>query len=256
MKIRGLFHIHTTCSHDGRLEPATIREKALSFGCGFAVVCDHAEDLTPDRYQRLREDCGKVSDGKFLLVPGLEYAFGRIHLLGIGVKRCIPAAEPEECLEKIRGEGGMTVWAHPFLPDVLRHERWDLLDGIEVWSARYGTKYVPSADLCRAVRALREGGASLSAYAGLDAHRGDQMKPLCLEVEMEELDQETLLSELRGGRFSLCFGRFTVPSTGKLGIWQKALFPIVHGAYRAAEKAIDVLSRHFCREKAQKAQED
>lgn len=241
MKVRGLFHIHTTYSHDGHLDPAAIREKSLEFGCGFAVVCDHAEDLNPDLYRRQGEDCAKVSDDRFLLVPGLEYAFGTIHLLGIGADRQCKAENPESCLEAIRIAGGMTVWAHPRLADFRRYERWDLLDGLEVWSARYGTKYAPESALCRAVRTLREAGASLSAYPGLDAHREDQLKPLFLETEVEKLDQEVLLGGLRAGNFSLRFGPFAVPSSGELTVGQKALFPVLCGAYRAAEAIIDSL---------------
>lgn len=243
MKVRGLFHIHTTYSHDGHLEPAVIRERTLGFGCAFAVVCDHAEDLGPALYRRLVEACARTSDGAFLLVPGLEYAFGTVHLLGIGADRQVGAENPAACLEAVREAGGMTVWAHPRLSDLRRHERWDLLDGIEVWSARYGTKYAPSARLCRAVRTLRERGASLSAYPGLDAHREDQLKPLFLEAEAERLDQEGLFRGLRSGSFSLRFGPVAVPSSGDLTLWQRIFFPVVCVSYRAAETALDALPR-------------
>ncbi len=245
MKFRGLFHIHTIYSHDGHLAPTAIREKALALGCGFAVVCDHAEDLTADLYQRQGEDCARASDDRFLLVPGLEYAFGTVHLLGIGALRQIRAENPVSCLEAIREAGGMTVWAHPRFSDLRRHERWDLLDGIEVWSARYGTKYAPASALCRAVRTLREGGARLSGYPGLDAHREEQIKPLFLEAEAARLDQEGLLGGLRAGSFSLRFGPFAVPSSGELTVGQKALFPILRGAYRAAEAVLDSLPGLF-----------
>jgi hypothetical protein len=243
MKIRGLFHIHTAYSHDGHLTPETIREKALDLGCGFAVVCDHAQDVSPAHYQSLRDDCEKVSDAVFLLIPGLEFAFGTIHLLGIGLERTIFASRPEECLRQIRDQEGLAVWAHPNLSDLLRWERWELLDGIEVWSARYGTKFAPSADLCRAVGAFETRAARVFAYAGLDAHRREEIKPLFIELITGKLEEKDIISRLRGGNFSLRFGPFTVSSTGELTAWQMGVFPIIRAGYRAAETAIAHVKR-------------
>ncbi len=53
-----------------------------------------------------------------------------------------------------------------------------------MWSARYGCKHLPGGGLLRRLKKLRATYPRLRAYAGLDAHRPDQLVPLLAEVEV------------------------------------------------------------------------
>ena len=240
MKIKGLFHIHSSYSHDSEFSLSGIKECLIRMGCGFGVICDHQKDFDQGKYAALREDCEHGSGDDFRLIPGLEFEFNTVHILGVGLQEYFKPNTIAACLEKIKARKGLAIWAHPAGKDLDDMRPYlGLLDGMEVWSARYGTKYAPAVRLCDLVNRQQLKGNNIRAFAGQDAHRADQIKDLWIEVESNSLSEEDILQQLMAGKFDLVFRSFRIPATGRLSLWQRILFPVLYNSYQLAEKAID-----------------
>ena len=110
---------------------------------------------------------------------------------------------------------------------------------MEVWSARYGTKYAPSVRLCDRLTILRREEKNIWGYAGQDAHQEDQLKDLYIEMEGDELADEAILHNLSTGNFRMRFHHFIIPASGHCRWWQRMIFPIIYNGYQFTEKIID-----------------
>ena len=105
----------------------------------------------------------------FLLIPGVEVSTEYGHLLGLFVREPIGTRKFAEAVERIRGQGGLAVLAHPF-----EHSRdtgriapiAPLLDGVEVWNSRAERKIADANALAEAFAKAH----GLRRFAGSDAH--------------------------------------------------------------------------------------
>jgi len=240
MKIKGLFHLHTKYSYDSELEPGRIKEILRERGYNFGVICDHSKDLGEGRYETLARECHNLREKDFVLIPGAEFEFDTVHIAGVGLSKFFRPTSIDDCVRTINELGRIAVWVHPS-PRLLKHAGdWaSSLNGAEVWSARYGTKYAPSVRLCRTVKKWREEQPRLRAYAGLDAHKEEEIKDLYLEMEVEELSEQWVMKSLAAGEFAMKFGPFCVSSAPDLKLFQKLLFSSLGTGYKYAELLID-----------------
>lgn len=236
MDITGIFHIHSAYSYDSEFLLSRIKEILILGGYRFGIICDHQKDFDDQRYRALREECSGLSDSTFCLISGLEFEFGSVHILGVGMSSYFDPEDIGSCLDGIGLRSGLSVWAHPSSKDLKSmsphiHE----LNGVEVWSARYGSKYAPSVSLCSLVKRY----GNLFAYVGLDAHREDQAQDLYLKMEVENIEEGAILAELEVGRYSLNFAKFQIPATAELSLLQKIIFPVLLQGYKIVDKIVD-----------------
>lgn len=158
MELRLDLHIHSERSPDGCMSLAEIAARARAAGLNGAAVCDHDRTL---------EEVPEFPD--FLLIPGVEVSTEYGHLLGLFVREPIGTRKFAEAVERIRGQGGLAVLAHPF-----EHSRdtgriapiAPLLDGVEVWNSRAERKIADANTLAEAFAKAH----GLRRFAGSDAH--------------------------------------------------------------------------------------
>jgi hypothetical protein len=223
-------------SYDSEFSLSRIKEILIRRGYRFGVICDHQKDFDDQRFETLRAECAGLSDRTFCLIPGLEFEFGSIHILGVGISTYFNPGDIGSCLDGIGSLNGLSVWAHPSLRDLDRMNSYlRQLNGIEVWSARYGSKYAPSVSLCSQIKNLN----NVFAYAGVDAHRENQMQDLYMRMEVEKSDKDVILAELKAGRYSLNFAKFQIPATAELSLRQKIIFPVLLQGYKIVDKIVD-----------------
>lgn len=237
MKIPGIFHVHSRWSYDSALELGKIREAALGLGARFAVLAEHSRDFPWARVGEYLAETGKFSDGEFTFIPGIEYDFDGVHLVVAGASGYAPREEIGECLAAAEAAGGMAVWAHPERADLARMDPWlGRLNGIEVWSGRYGCRHLPDPRWCRRLVALRPRHPGLFAYAGLDAHRAREITPLLIEVEAPGWGREEVLGALRSGCFALRAGRVSLPAAGNLSAGLRFPLQLAFSLYRLLDR--------------------
>jgi len=239
MKIAGIFHVHSRWSYDSALELGEIREAALGLGARFAVLAEHARDFSWERTEEYLAAAAAASGREFTFIPGIEYDFSGVHLVVAGASGYAPREEIGECLAAVAALGGVAVWAHPARADLTRLAPWlGRLNGIEVWSARYGCRRLPDPRWCRRLVALRPRHPGLFAYGGLDAHREREITPLLTEIEAPGWGREEVLGALRSGRFSLRAGRVSFPASGGLSAGLRFPLQLAFSLYRLLDRLV------------------
>ena len=97
---RGVFHVHSVFS-DGEESLERLVEIFRLSGMSFAGVSDHAEVFDEGRMQEYVRLCESLSDNRFLVIPGLEFALhgGDIHILGYGITRRVRFKSMEQLVQ-------------------------------------------------------------------------------------------------------------------------------------------------------------
>jgi predicted metal-dependent phosphoesterase TrpH len=221
---KGVLHVHSKFS-DGEEPLERLVDVFKLAGMRFAAVSDHAEVFDDQRMEEYVELCRSLSDGSFIVIPGLEFALkgGTIHILGYGVTRRIRFASIDELVDKIHEDGGIAVLAHPPVGSInLIASIKTRLDGIEVWNGRYDGTIAPRADSFQLLRRVRSSNASAAAFCGIDLHQiGQSRKLIYMQTEPASFDRDSILNAIRGGRFTIHGSNIVIPSNGNLTFVQE-----------------------------------
>ena len=224
---RGLFHVHTDYSSDGRSTLAEVAAFCRGTKLGFALITDHAEDMSRDRMESLVRECARLSSPDLVLVPGLEFAFpgfSGAHLLGVGIGKFFEPTDVPSAVQAIRAQSGLAVLAHPTrirgkVPDAILA----LLDGIEVWNGAYDSRYLPGMRSLALYRRARRVNPSVKAFAGLDMHATGGFKRITLEVRGTVSSREELVKKIRKGEFESAGPWYRLASEPRMGAVHHAL---------------------------------
>lgn len=252
--MKGVFHVHSTFSHDGKCSLPQIAGLCREKRFRFAMITEHAEDFEgQSKMQSFIEECRAVSTREqVLLVPGLEFGFKeypKLHLLGIGLSKLIFPADIERTIDEIHQQGGLAVIAHPtrnrhFIPEHIMGQ----LDGIEVWNAAYDSRYMPHYKSMKLFTSVKRFNPDLKSYCGLDFHRAQDLKGISITVTGDFSCWEDLIGLFKKGSFSNSGFLFTIksrPGCGplviaamKVGRWLiEHADPIVASFRRRTKKA-------------------
>ncbi len=222
--MRGVLHVHSTFS-DGEEPLERLVKTFIDAGMNFVAMSDHAEVFDEERMQEYVALCDSLSSTRFLVIPGLEFAFkgGSIHMLGYGITKRVRSANIEQLLDGIHMERGIAVLAHPPVGSInMIGAVKGKLDGIEVWNGRYDGSVAPRADSFQLLRHIRMSNPKAAAYCGIDLHKiGQLRKPVYVEVDAKTLERDEILLALRAGRFTLHGANLVIPSSGTLTFVQE-----------------------------------
>ncbi len=224
MIIKGISHVHSCYSYDGTLDLDELIDIFKKKDCNFILLTEHAEKGMRDiKYERLKQECKKLSQSGFILIPGLEYISKEgYHILAIGVDyyENLTGKESIEILKKIKEAGGLSIIAHPKRYNYQISKRnVDFADGIEVWNTNYdGIKSIKrNIELFKS--SLRYN-PNLICFGGMDFHLFEN-KENTLYIYMhdiERLSKDKIISSLKNGKFEISNGVFTISSGGKIKI--------------------------------------
>jgi len=224
--MEGLFHVHSNYSADGRLSLEELREECIKRSLRFMVVTDHAEDFPPGKIRQFVDHCQKISDGNFLVVPGLEFNIDKdheVHLLVVGLEDFVSADGKEEILKKIRkGETtALTVMAHlsrsnHYIPS----EYENRINGIEVWNAAYDSRYLPDHKAIRLFAGLKKVNKRLIGFGGLDLHDHSGFRGLRICLLNSCVNATEVLDHLKEGRFIIRGPFVDISSSPNLGFFR------------------------------------
>lgn len=207
-RIRGFIHVHSDFSRDGLCSVGELAEFANAAGYQFVGLTDHAEDLSPEDGEALRQECEKHSGDALVMIPGLEFrCTGDVHILGIGITHRIPHTDPILVASEILKREALAILAHPGrigyrCPPGL----WGVLNGIEVWNASYDGRFVPPPGALRLLREARRSNPTVCGFGGADLH--GLYRPPGVELELYVtgdhcLNSASLLQCLRLGQFAV-----------------------------------------------------
>jgi predicted metal-dependent phosphoesterase TrpH len=186
-------HIHTNFS-DGFSSPQEVVKAAIEKNINCVCITDHHE--TKGAIEAMRFGFDK----DILVIPGIEVTTKLGHILGINIKKIIPAGlSPERTIEEIRRQGGLAIIAHPFdwpIEDFMGGEEKiralgpDLV-GIEVFNAAV---FARSSNKTAFDFARKN---NFSFTAGSDSHRADFLGRGYLELPDNIQSTEDLLEAIK-----------------------------------------------------------
>lgn len=241
---RGVVHIHTAFSSDGRLAPADIAALCRKKGLSFAAISDHAEDMDEADMHRLVRECEEQSRNGILLIPGLEHRFrGGVHILALGQDRVVRGESGLDTLRILANCGCALIAAHCRPDDYLPDSLLEKLTAVEIWNVSRHTRYLPASGCMAAYRRWARKHQTLYAIGGLDMHTGCEFG---CEVRLElacEMTAEAVLAEIENGRFSTQ-GRFASFDSRPL----KGLGELAFAAGDVLVGVRDMRNRVMCRD--------
>lgn len=198
-------HIHSSRSHDGRMEVRTIIEEAKKKGLSGVAICDHDVPF-------FAEDCPDIPED-FIVINGIEFSTELGHVLGLFIRKNDDKPESGSFIKAvnyIHSNGGIAVLAHPFEKNTnesITKKTLGQIDGIECWNGRANRKY-PDANKRAELFASSH---SLPSFAGSDAHVAREIGNGRVYIDCEENDLERIKEKLllTGNRISGSNGRAT-----------------------------------------------
>jgi hypothetical protein len=201
--LRGISHVHSAFSFDGKVEIAQLHAFFASHGFDFVLMSEHIEDLDLPRMQEIYDACQQVSNQQCVLIPGIE--IDELHILIFGVDRPRSYDGLLSFAQDCHRRGAFIVLSHPVkirkgIPaDVL-----PMLAGVEIWNTRYDSRRSPRPANQTLFHQLRQDTPGLVAVCGMDFHNYSDFSNVSLEVEAPSREPDAILESIRGGRVQIC----------------------------------------------------
>jgi predicted metal-dependent phosphoesterase TrpH len=243
MKFKGIIHVHSNYSYDGRHSLEEIARHGRGRGYSFIGMSDHSDTLNEEKMAQQVKDCEKATTSDCLIIPGIEFTCENdLHLLGLGVRHYTDTKDPAKVSEFIRQQGGIAAIAHPSRYNFqISPNLADILHGIEVWNARYDGRFVPNDRSLNLLKEFRSRNKNLLAFGGQDLHWMTDHHYVEITVFCDELTENKILGALKDGNFLISGHFFRVNPKGGLGRWKIRQIGAARRLYRLAKFVRDRL---------------
>ena len=215
MKIKGVMHVHSTYSYDGKESLQSLRDFLIKQGVQFCCLTEHTDKMTIEQAQLFVQECKTLSGSQFLFIPGYEVPYKKAHILLLGAEVFLGQFADATMLQTWSSKSALTILAHPVRNSFKIDEVMEgVLDGIEIWNQQYEGKYVPRIRSCRLFFKVSAKNPNLLATGGLDFHRKEHFGAPLYSLELEHLTQEGVLSALKKGEYTFGNDSVSVHSSG------------------------------------------
>jgi PHP domain len=236
---RGIVHVHSVYSYDGKNTLEQIAALGRQRGYDFIGVTEHSDTFDRAKMAAFVAECRGLSDPSLILIPGIEFSCaGRLHLLALGIDQFSDAKDPVELTKFIQGQGGLAVVSHPSrygyqIPSPLVA----VMDGVEVWNASYDSRFVPDRKVVELWRTLKRDNEALTGFGGQDLHHIAPIRHVTLVLPNggPELTSVAVLGQLRHKAFFISNGYLRMGCGQPPGPAQRALIAGGWRGFRAAK---------------------
>jgi hypothetical protein len=210
VSLKGISHIHTTFSFDGKVEIEKLHEFFAGHGFDFVLMSEHIETLDLARMQEIYDACERVSTSECVFIPGIE--IDDLHILIFGIARPERYDDIESFTQDCHARGSLVVLSHPVkirkgIPPVVL----PLLAGVELWNTRYDGRQAPRPANHDLLRELRKNAPGLVAMCGMDFHNYSDFSPISLELEAASREPRAILDAIRRGGARICSHGAAIP---------------------------------------------
>ncbi len=208
--LKGVFHYHTELSYDSNISLEELSKKLQKEGYHFAALTEHTKDVTIDNYIEYINQCKKLSNDKFVLIPGLEIRCGDgIEIAGIGLNNYIPDKSPNEVINSINQQGGYAVWVHPekyteYKPGLFHP------NAIEVLNGNVDGEIAPKFSLINKIKNYNNKSLHATHFIfGSDLHFIPSSHAIWIECRVACFTTESIISAFHNGTYISCvkFGK-------------------------------------------------
>ena len=243
-KFRGVAHVHSTYSFDGRL---TLDELAAFFRAReihFVLMSEHVESLDQEKIGSFICDCNRQSDDSFLLVPGIE--IDDLNALFYDAQPVGPWKDYADLARQLIQGGALAAVSHPVkVKEDVPALTASLVEAVEIWNSRHDGKMAPDERIIQFWGSLRRRlNRPLLPLCGIDFHGKEDFVHLAFEVECENLDRKSVMAAIRAERYRIALGGKRVPldfKTGRLPFSHRMYaklyrlsYQVIYAVHRAA----------------------
>ena len=241
----GILHVHSNLSYDGRNTLAEIAFLGRSRGYRFVGMSEHSDTFDPQKMAYLVNECRRLSDASFLMIPGLEFTCdNRLHLLALGIDSYTDTTNPVLVARFAKAQGGLAILSHPSrygyqIPSGLEM----VLDGIEVWNAAYDGRFLPNDRAIRLWKAMHGRNNSLRAFGAQDLHTIRDHRHVRVSVRCDQLTRDMIVKSLRDGDFVISNSYVRLQSDSSPSWMKLNAIGAGHRAYLTAKAIRDRLAK-------------
>jgi hypothetical protein len=151
---RGVIHLHSAYSHDGRDSIPDLARTLSGNGFDFCILTDHFEDFDARAFDRYHAEIAAVNeDGDFVVVPAIEAEFENVHVIFVPVGS-FAEIQGIVAARDLSGSEAVKLLVHPAKYDIettITFLRDHEFDGVELWNQIADGKYSPPRDHLRAL---------------------------------------------------------------------------------------------------------
>jgi hypothetical protein len=244
-RFRGVSHVHSTYSFDGRLGLPELSTFFAQRGIDFVLMSEHVEGLESEKIRSFIADCETYSKNS-LLIPGIE--IDALNALFYDVQASTGWRDYEDLARQLAAGGALVIVSHPVkIRRDISSVTKSLVEGVEVWNSRHDGKMALDCRIVSYWRSLRlQLGRNLVPLCGIDFHDTKDFIPLFLEVECQRLDRQNIMAEIRAGHHRIVRSEKTIPldfAKGQLTVsyhlystLYRFVYRVIHAAHRATSR--------------------
>ena len=234
--VKGIIHIHSNCSYDGKHSLEEIAQHGIKRGYSFIGMTEHSDTLNEERMVEYVKECQNVSSQDCLIFPGIEFTCENdLHLIGLGVRHYTEKKGPLEVAKFIRQQDGIAIIAHPFRNNYRLHSNlFSIVDGIEVWNTAYDGRFVPNIHSLILLRNLRKNGYSILGFGGQDLHQIRDHMSVEVSLSIENLTEKSLFLALKGGHYRISNSHLSVSPGGDTNLLRLVQIGLARKIYELA----------------------
>jgi hypothetical protein len=215
MEIKGLVHVHSTYSYDGKESLASLRELLMQKGLSFCFLTEHTDEMTVEKAQMFVQECRTLSGSQFVFIPGFEVPYKDAHILLIGTESFMGQKADAPMLLEWSTRARLTVLAHPVRNKFTIDETiLSAIDAVEIWNQQYEGKKVPRVHSSEFLRELQMRKNELIATGGTDFHRKEHLGSPFLVLDVEHITADAIADAFVSGVYTFGNNKVRVSSTG------------------------------------------
>lgn len=202
MRIEGIFHVHSSFSHDGQQSLYELSCYFKKSGIDFCILADHLEDFDAKSFNDYMSQIREInSTGKFLFISGVEIALGAVHIIVFPLDE-YPINSLSQLLEN--KPEMISVLAHPSkLSDDETKSVIDDVMGFELWNQKADGNHFPSFRFIKKAK-VEDVYHCKTIYFGVDLHDTNSQihNRIVMNMENNELGTKDIILRLQSGNFT------------------------------------------------------
>ncbi|RLF34858.1 MAG: hypothetical protein DRM99_05745 [Thermoplasmata archaeon] len=190
--IKGIFHVHTNYSYDGKITLKELRNWCIKNNIRIVFLAEHAESFNKKMWKMYVEECERLSNKKIILVPGIEIPCKDDHIILIDPKKFFFSRLSKNVIRFAKKENVLTILAHV---SEKTSEPRDV-DLVELWNRKYHGNTLLLSNLVWFKRAIKS--KPFYAIGGNDIHKFRDLKNVIyLAFEKRFFDKEEDVKKLK-----------------------------------------------------------
>jgi hypothetical protein len=213
MKIRGVVHIHSIFSFDGKLNYKRIKDFLKNKGLSFAFITEHIENLTNEDIGEIITQCKDNSDDEFLFIPGIEMDSTGCLFLNIKNNN-INLQNSQTTFNSLKKSSEFLVYSHPMKTGYNIPSWIEDCNFLEVWNTQYDGSYFIRKKNQKLLKKFQDIKKDVKPIVGLDFHDYNGFYNLFLEFDVENLND--ILKKTKLGEYKIIINNKNIKSISSL----------------------------------------